>query len=123
MSWIVPLEDHKDSDQLERIELKVLARYAKDSIMLEGARVDCSYDAMVYRILLRALVLNKHFSVAFDRSDTVGHFKAAVDKMLYKIQEALDEEPEDAQVHTSPKPGAYAPNEWAKKVAKKALRI
>ena len=127
MSLARRIEDLEDSAVLGRsTSVRLMELYVEWAIPLEWnvhVVVERDKRAFTTRVAFHGPGGSyKYIAVQHDFDDTVLQYRDSIDQMLYRIQEELDKEPEDAQVHTSPKPGAYAPNEWAKKVAKKAVR-
>ena len=118
------IEDLEDSAVLGRnTSTRLMELYVEEAIPLaENIDVLIEHDkrALTTRVAFHGTDgTYKYMAVQHDFDDTIGMYKDTVDRMLYKIQEELDKEPEDAQVHTEPTQ-QYAPKAWAAKVAKKA---
>jgi len=121
MSLVKRIEDLEDSAVLGRkTSVRLMELYVEEA--MPEYKVDVLDDQAKRAFTVRVVFEAKAASMSFGFDDNVFHFRMGIDRLMDKIQEELDKEPEDAQVHTSPKPGAYAPKVWAKKVAKKALR-
>jgi len=130
MSLARRIEDLEDSAVLgRRTSVRLMELYVEEAMPEYKVDVLAEQDKRAFTV--RVVFGNKVASMAFDFDDNVFHFRMGIDRLMDKIQEELDAslddsdprgEPEDAQVYTKPKPGAYAPSMWARKVAKKALR-
>jgi len=115
------IEDLKDSAVLgRRTSVRLMELYVEEAMPEYKVNVLAEQDKRAFTI--RVVFGNRVASMAFDFDATVFDFRLGIDRLMFKIQEELDEEPLDAGVHTSPKPGAYAPKVWAKKLAEQAMK-
>ena len=125
MSLARRIEDLEDSAVLgRRTSARLMELYVEEAIPLAAnVHVLIERDKRVFttRVAFHGPGGSYYISVRHDFYDTALEYRDSIDQMLYKIQEELDKEPEDAQVHTKPTQ-MFAPSAWAKKVAKKALR-
>ena len=126
MSLAKRVEDLKDSAVLGRdTSTRLMELYVEEAIPLaEKVEVLTEHDkrALTTRVAFHGSGTYKYIAVQHNFDDTALEYRSSIDRMLYKLQEELDKEPENAQVHTSPKPGAYAPKAWAKKLAEQAMK-
>ena len=112
-----------------RTSVRLMELYVQEA--MPEYKVDVLDDQAKRAFTVRVVFEAKAASMSFGFDDNVFHFRMGIDRLMDKIQEELDAslddsdprgEPEDAQVHTKPKPGAYAPSMWARKVAGMAMK-
>ena len=127
MSLVKRIEHLEDSAVLgRRTSVRLMELYVEEAIPLAAnvhVVIERDKRAFTTRVAFHGPGGSyKYIAVQHDFYDTALEYRDSIDQMLYKIQEELDKEPEDAQVHTKPKPGAYAPSMWARKVAGRAMK-
>ena len=139
MSLARRIEDLEDSAVLGRkTSARLMELYVEEAIPLAAnvhVVIERDKRAFTTRVAFHGPGSSyKYIAVQHDFYDTALEYRASIDQMLYKIQEELEEEPQDAEdaygpyevqgqhISTKPKPGAYAPKAWAKKLAEQAMK-